>query len=107
MILPAFAKCPVEKLADEWELDTPECERVQAVIPGYDGKAKTFSTWKYNFLWYDRVYKQTFSCGIYYDETKTELLGIDFDALNIDNGWKYPIIETPFYSIFRWLERNF
>jgi hypothetical protein len=107
MIIPVFARCPVEKLAEEWELDIPDCEWVEAVIPHYDGSKHTYETQRFDFTFWDIYTRATLKCYFYYDEHKTTLLGIDSVVLDHDTGDKYPFIETPFYSIFGWLTRNY
>lgn len=107
MIIPVFANCTIEKLAEEWELDIPENEWVQACIPYFDKSERLLEAKRYDFIYNDFIYRRKVSCYIYYDETNTTLLGMDSIVEDIETGERYDFIETPFYSIYGWLTREF
>ncbi len=107
MIIPLYKNVPLEELAEEWELDIPENEWVEAVIPWFDGSNQIHEARRYDFIYNDFIMRRKVSCYIYYNEENSRILGIDSVVLDVETGDKYDFVETPFYSIYGWLDRNF
>src|SRR5690606_23253614 len=95
-LIPVFKKCSRDYLMNEWELDFPVSEWVEAVIDG-----QHYESNRYDVVMRDHVMGKTISVYLYMDEDSEEVLAIDEVVKDVDedDDIRYPLDETPFADV--------